>query len=433
MENTNREPYKVCYFPSLSAGAYSNSIRKSDEIAPGITVRFWDDTTPVEWQHKYFLLTAGHLYKKPTVRQDWGLNDTLVFGDSGGFQIASGAMVWDVNKREQIFNWLETNSDIACNIDIPPRATYEGRFAEALDLSIDNFKYFENNQTGKTKFLNVIQGSNPVEFDRWYNKVKDFEFGGWCFGSSRKLADFMYILALMLREKEFDKKNNTWIHVLGISKVSDFLLLSQLQKLLNKYTDNRIRVSTDSSSPTLYPVYGRMIWDVDWKTQTFNLIHFAKDPNGYNLPGHVPSLLDHPGVPYLTWDIIKNYSTEAVKRLTYHNVHAYVNAMKTAETLIDNFSYDNLNSFMPDDVLQVLRSMEEMFEAADPVHVYEKYRSLYFNFGGGTLMLGSKDTASEFFDFSGFNNFDETELNELKKSLGKKIRKNNSRQQRYSK
>ena len=86
---------KLVYFPSLSSGAYASPLTKDMEVAPGVPYRFWDDRTPEKWRYKYFLMTAGHLYKKDSIRQTWGLQDSLVFGDSGGFQIATGALKWD--------------------------------------------------------------------------------------------------------------------------------------------------------------------------------------------------------------------------------------------------------------------------------------------------------------------------------------------------
>jgi len=397
---------KLVYFPSLSSGAYASPLTKNMEVAPGVPYRFWDDRTPEKWRHKYFLMTAGHLYKKETIRQTWGLQDSLVFGDSGGFQIATGALKWDLSLRDQIFNWLETNSDIACNIDIPPRVMYEGRFQDALDMSIDNFKYFEQKQSGKTKFLNVVQGSNPVEFAHWYKTVKDMQFGGWCIGSSRRLVDFMYILALMIKEKEFEKTYNTWIHLLGISKVSDFFVLAQMQKLMNKYTDNRITISTDSSSPGQYPIFGQMVWSPNWKDQVFNMLYFPKDGTNLNYPadGHIPSLIDHPGVPYLTWDVVKNYSTEAVTRLTYHNLHMYVYTCDHVEKLVNSCPLEVLSELIPNDLVQVLKSMEEMFEAADPISVYEKYRPYYVKFGGENVTNIDKVVIDNFFDFAPLSN-----------------------------
>lgn len=395
----NKKPSLV-YFPSLSSGAFSSPITKNSEVAPGVPYRFWDDRTPEEWRYKYFLMTAGHLYKKETIRQDWGLQDTLVFGDSGGFQIATGALKWDMALRDKIFDWLEANSDIACNIDIPPRVTYEGKFQECLDMSLDNFKYFEKKQTGKTRFLNVVQGSNPSEFSHWYNTVKDMQFSGWCIGSSRRLVDFMYVLAMMIKEKEFLKPYNTWVHLLGISKVSDFFVLAQLQRLLNLYTGNQITLSTDSSSPGQYPIFGQMVWSPNWKDQVFNMFYFPKDSSNINYPteGYIPSLVNHPGVKQLTWDIVKDYSTEAVTRLTYHNLYMYIYTCENAERLVNSCPLEVLSEIIPNDLIQVLKSMEEMFNSSDPIAVYERYISYYQKYGGNNVMNIDKSVITEFFD-----------------------------------
>jgi len=413
------EEKKLVYFPSLSSGAYASPLTKDMEVAPGVPYRFWDDRVPEEWRYKYFLMTAGHLYKKDDIRNTWGLQDTLVFGDSGGFQIATGALKWDMALRDRIFEWLEHNSDIACNIDIPPRVMYEGRFQECLDMSLDNFKYFEKKQTGKTNFLNVVQGSNPVEFKHWYTTVKDMEFGGWCIGSSRRLVDFMYILALMVKEKEFDKKNNTWVHLLGISKVSDFFILAQMQKLLNKYHDNRITVSTDSSSPGQYPIFGQVVWSPNWKDQVFNMLYFPKDGSalGYPKTGSVPSLINHPGVPHFTWDIVENWSTEAVTRATYHNLYMYVYTRDNVEKLINTCPLEVLAELVPNDLIQILRSMEEMFESSDPIAVYERYRQFYVKFGGENVMNIAQEVSREFFDYTDFDSVDVKKLKKEQKLL----------------
>lgn len=414
------EEKKIVYFPSLSSGAYAGPVSKDKEVAPGVPYRFWDERTPEEWQHKFFLITAGHFYKKMSVRNDWGLNNgSLVFGDSGGYQIATGALKWDLNLRDQIFEWLEANSDIAANIDIPPRVMYEGRFQDALNMSLDNFKYFEKKQTGKTKFLNVVQGSNPLEFKQWYSTVKDMEFGGWSIGSSRRLVDFMYILSLMIKEKEFLKPYNTWIHLLGISKVSDFFVLAQIQKMMNKYTGNRITISTDSSSPGQYPIFGQMVWSPNWKDQVFNMLYFPKD--GSNIPypetGHVPSLINHPGVPYLTWDMVKNYGTEASIRMTYHNLHMYVYTNNHVWNLVNTCPLEVLAELIPNDLIQVLKSIEEMFNSPDPTTVYERYRPFYVNYGGENVSNISKEVIGNFFDTMPVSN---AEFKKEQKQLAKK-------------
>ena len=62
------------------------------------------------------------------------------------------------------------------NLDIPPKIKYEGMYEECLKISKENFKYFANKQSGNTDFLNVVQGTNELEYMNWYDEVKDFPF-----------------------------------------------------------------------------------------------------------------------------------------------------------------------------------------------------------------------------------------------------------------
>ena len=276
MENKEKQK-EFIYFPSLSAGGFASSLIKDTKLSSGDTCRFYDDSYPEKFRHKNFLITAGHYYKKMDIRAQFGLGkDSLVFGDSGGYQIATGALKYSDDLREKIFHWLEANSDVAANLDIPPKTVYENRFYECADISFDNFAWFEKNQTGKTKYLNMLQGSNPQEYDWWYQKFKHFEFQGWAIGGPQKLVDFMWALALMLKNREFEKVNLEYLHLLGISKISDFFILSTIQKCLNKHYGNRIVVTTDSSSPGQYPVYGTYLHSHNFKKLSFTDVYMPK-------------------------------------------------------------------------------------------------------------------------------------------------------------
>ena len=87
--NPNRKPL---FIPSLSAGGTAASLKKNREVEPGLTSRFYAEDFPEEFRHPYFLITAGHFYKKMDARVTFGLENVFTFGDSGGFQIASGAI-----------------------------------------------------------------------------------------------------------------------------------------------------------------------------------------------------------------------------------------------------------------------------------------------------------------------------------------------------
>ena len=414
---------KFIYYPSLSAGSMVSAFKKDTKFSDGTTMRFFGKEYPEEWRHPYFLITAGHHYKKMDFRDQMGLDkDVLVFGDSGGFQIATGALKWDSTIREKIFHWLEANSDVAANLDIPPRVTFENRFQDSMDISFDNFKWFEKHQSGKTKFLNVIQGTYTDEYSVWYHKFKDFDFNGWCIGGPKKLVDFMYVVALMLREREFEKKHVEFIHLLGISKISDFYILSTLQKLLNELTDGRVQLSTDSSSPGQYPVYGTYLHSTNYKTQTFTELYFPKNAEyrrkshirqgkdgeiTIDKTKHVPCSINCPACKDFTYeylggktvDGLDRYSQEGMPRMVVHNTHLYVNMGKDIDKIVDSH-VELLETAIPSDLFNVILSLHDMF--ADPdnaMHVYETYKKTYKKFGGDSISTTDAVKFNEFFKF----------------------------------
>ena len=158
---------KFLYFPSFSAGEFGHGLLKNHKFRGEQTVRFYSDEFPEQFRTKQFLITAGANFRRPTFREDMGFTkDNLLLGDSGGYQIASGALKWKPELKPQIFEWLENNTDWAVNLDIPPRLKMQGKFGECMDISMENFKYFYENQSGKTKFLGVVQGDDDISYQK---------------------------------------------------------------------------------------------------------------------------------------------------------------------------------------------------------------------------------------------------------------------------
>ena len=418
----NEEQKRFIYFPSLSAGSMVSAFKKDMKFESGDPVKFFDSRYPAEWRHPYFLITAGHHYKKMDFREQLGLEkDVLVFGDSGGYQIATGALPYSNELREKIFHWLEANSDVAANLDIPPKTKYRNKFAECADISFDNFAWFEKHQSGKTKFLNMLQGSNSAEYSWWYNKFKHFDFQGWAIGGPQRLVDFMFAISLMLKEKEFENKKLEYIHLLGISKISDFFILATLQKLINKHYGNRIYVTTDSSSPGQYPVFGTYLHSTNYKTQTFSELYFPKNAEyrrknhikqgkgdvAIDLTEHVPCSLGCPACADFTYELLggqtatglDRYSQEAMPRMVVHNTHLYVHAAKEINRLVDSH-VELLETVVPKDLYDVILSLHEMFADPDAApHIYEKYIKTYKKFGGDSISTTDAENFNKFFKF----------------------------------
>lgn len=402
------------YFPSFSVGSFGSSLQKDLKLRNGLPVRFYSEEFPERFRHPYFLVTAGHFYKKTDLRKEWGLDQkgVITLGDSGGYQIASGAIKWDKSIRPLILDWLESNSDIAMNLDIPPRLKYLGKFDECLEISYDNFKYFDSNRKGNTKFLNVLQGDNDQSYIQWYKKVKDFEFSGWGIGGcGGSLYRFMAGIATLMHGKEQYKKNNEYLHILGTSKVIDFLILSRLQKSLND-VGSEIQVTTDSSTPSRQIVFGNYAHNVNFTKPCFNLIHIPKEYSDTNrsfskqtenklsqdneslLPNVIPfdSLLEGG----YTKDDLVNWKSEGYAAAVMHNFMFFNDIISKINSYIDGHPYI-LAQVINDNVFLLLKSIDEMVFAYEngttPLKVFAKYTPLYTKMS----TIKDDDLTNEFF------------------------------------
>ena len=95
---------KFKYFPSFSVAGFGQALRKDLKLRNGLTSRFYSEEFPEKYRHTEFLISAGHFLKRPDLYGEHGFTDkNLIMGDSGGFQIASGALKWDKSLLEKVF------------------------------------------------------------------------------------------------------------------------------------------------------------------------------------------------------------------------------------------------------------------------------------------------------------------------------------------
>jgi len=382
---------KFKYFPSFSVGAFGDGLRKNFKFKDGFSIRFYSDEFPEQFRHNEFLVSAGHLIRSyPNCYNDMGFTSkNLIMGDSGGYQICSGAMKWKPELTKQSFDWLEKNSDVAMNLDIPPRLKYDGKFDECLQLSKENFKYFADNQTGVTDYMNVIQGADEVEYSKWYDEVKDFPFQGWAIGGSGfSYYKFLSGLMVLLNGKEHHNPNVKYIHILGTSRVTYFLLLLQLQKSLEEIGSD-IVVTTDSSSPDRAVVFGTYYMGYSLKRGTWEAIGFPNEANHEELVDEFVSL-ENPTFPFVTpfdTELSKHVDFRDVKQtvgtegaysygMRLHNFQFFVDVIHRLESIVYGHDFI-LQQSVSNDVYKMMHSIDEMVKSDDPQRVFEKYKPLY--------------------------------------------------------
>ena len=164
--------------------------------------------------------------------------------------------------RKWIVQWLEANSDYAMTIDMPLWAQFESNsktpfhkcsVQELIDLSIGNLDYIKRNARGKTKWLNVLQGTTPKDSKQWWDAVKGYRMGGWALagnvGWRGGLENVLYYVLTMRDDNAFDKGQD-WMHVLGVSQPTWAVLLTAIQRAIRKNCANeQFRISYDSASP----------------------------------------------------------------------------------------------------------------------------------------------------------------------------------------
>lgn len=390
------------YYPSFSSGNSRDWLLKNFPIDSNLTGRFYDPKFKdvSGFYHPYFLLSAGHCYKHKELRKNMGLEDSLVFGDSGGYQIATGAIKWDFKMRDQIFEWLENNSDVAMNIDFPPfpGSLYEHKFDEALKISKDNFQHFEKNQSGKTKFLNVLQTRlMDSETLTWYDNVKDFNFKGWGIGGCRTLSKMMYQTALFLDQKIWENPNNEILHYLGITDIKSMIYLSILQKEYNKkFGQNKVVVSVDSSSPHLATIYGGWYLGLNIKTLSLNSLSLAKK-NSYDPMTKLPCFEECPVCKGKNMEKLEEFKTlNSYLYMTCHNLCIFLKIIKQVTNI---FKYDDIiiKDLLSKDVYESYCSIQEMFNSDNPMAVYKKYKQLYSKINLDDVFV-SEEKINEFFD-----------------------------------
>lgn len=390
---------KFIYFPSFSAGNVAYAMQKNQTLRGGLPIRFYSQDFPDEFRHPYFLMTAGSLYKDLNIREKFGLDadGIITLGDSGGYQIATGAIKWDVSIVPKILTWLETNSTIAMNLDIPPRRKYFGKFNECLDISKSNYKYFSENQSGKIDLLNVLQGDTELTYDKWYSEVKDFDFSGWGIGGGGgSIYRLMSSLCSLFTGKEQYKERNKYLHILGTSKISDFLILSQIQKSLVDI-NSKIQVTTDSSTPSRAVVYGLYYYDFDLKACTFRSLHVPKEfaKNNANRVKHSINKLTNENfslptiIPFdrelegqVLMDDFINWTTEGCASLVLHNFMFFNHTISTINSFVGGDPYI-LEQVVSPEMFLLLQSIDEMIKAYEngttPKIIFLKYKQLYIN------------------------------------------------------
>ena len=406
----NTSEYSL-YLPAVNPSFASGVLKKLSPNRPfpsEITLRdlqFWRSDSKL-FHYPYALHSMGQYSIGSTIVNSITypqLPDTILVGDSGGFQLGKGTFkgykaledsltaddaisAW--NDAYEVKQWilvqLETYFNYSMTIDIPLWATKEtssnAKFRncskdQLTQLTVDNLQFIDIHRHNKTKWLNVIQGLDWDSTKYWWDRVSWFKCHGYALaggaGGFGGLAQVLKSIFLIRDEIQSTSKLE-WIHVLGVSTPPLAIMLSAIQRNLRKQFPD-VRISYDSASA--FQTGGRYETpafikelnkdDITWSishtdSSTVHASHLAQDDLDFPFPSAIGDLLKstHLNVNSKK-NAQRNFDTVSNMLLINHNVWTY---LKIFEMANDAAFKDATRSQVPDKFCAALDLIDKAFE-----------------------------------------------------------------------
>lgn len=381
-------------------------------------LEFWTGNSKL-WNHKFLLHsiggytvgtdTRGSLFsKKP--------DDFCMVGDSGGFQIGKGSLNGLVNLHEGtagkqavagwndnydtkswIIDWLEQYCTYAMTLDMPLWARLSSNTkspfhnctdAQLLAMTLDNLALIDKEKQGRTKWLNVVQGTTPENTLVWWDSVKKYKFGGWALAGTAGWRGGLYnmlTIIFTMRDDAAFERGLDWLHVLGVSQPKWDIFLTAIQNGLRK-KNSKLQISCDSATPftsacardeyAIPPTLGPKESDWTVKLESIKATKSYADPaNKIRFPVQSPL-----GKQLYMHHLVIDDSDFAGRRidllssmlLVNSNIWVYLDAGRRANKLAFGGGRKNL----PTDFAQVLDVIEQAFGKKDWRGVLDAHRPL---------------------------------------------------------
>ena len=312
--------------------------------------------------YKYALYSAGHAQldleksmDQESMIQQRDRPNTMILGDSGGYQIGKGVLKFDwlnfegaeANKtRKKILEWLELTADWSMMLDVPTWAcdhihspkTGLKTFEDCLEKTRFNNDYFLMNRLGQTKWLNVLQGGDWDTAEKWYRGVVEFsdpkgkyagrEAEGWAFGGANMCKMPITLKRLMTMRDEGMLTGKNWIHFLGTAQLDWSCYLTQIQRQIRKHINPELTISFDCASPFIATAHGLVYTNAQHTNKRWSVI-MDKAPDNKALAGR--------------YDIPFPFEGEFASRLTMGDIAYYDYGVRKTDAELGDVKFNHLN------------------------------------------------------------------------------------------
>lgn len=218
--------------------------------------KFYNKNSGSYFHHPDMLFSAFHMKPVLKGRTIWEVldidktEDRLVFIDSGGYSIATGAVSRDKWTDEDAFKLSIANGNLFPILDIP--VTPDADFDEHLKISKNSAQYYKANKPGDGEIiLNVAHGRHIEEVKRWVDSISQVELDGWALGSSHRgnPKEILKGMFYMLTSGVLDKAKA--FHVFGVSSASMIIYFAAVKHAIKR---NKLKYNFDLTFDSSYPM-----------------------------------------------------------------------------------------------------------------------------------------------------------------------------------
>ena len=396
------------YLPAIS-GFYVTQLQKMDAnpdewrcpegFEKGTAGMNFLDPENSYYHYPWGLYSGGHAHLDPVksderepMVQGRDRSKTMILGDSGGFQLATGVIKMDWSNAKdpndpartqfcnKILTWLEHTADWSMTLDVPAFAavgklserTGLTEFQDTLDISLLNLDYFMRNRTpGATKFLNVLSGSNEENSKTWYDAVKHFStksfvqeaYGnedrtleGYAFAGINMKHMYSVLSRILDLREDGLLEGKDWIHFLGTGRLNWACHLTSIQRQLRKHDNPNVTLSYDAASPFVNTAYGQTYTHNEFRAKRFGYFMDRafdnKDMKGSTMPmpfAHSPIMsrltvgdicvLGHGDTNRNGKECTTSWDTLSYALYMGHSVYNHITATQEANRLADMEKY----------------------------------------------------------------------------------------------
>jgi hypothetical protein len=216
----------------------------------------------------YVMTSAGQALNQhqPCIVTERDRRTSVVIADNSGYQTATlGKAITTDEHRMKILRWQEKVADIGLVLDVPtgplmdPKKSYIYKTQqECLKAALAHMDFWKNNHVlGQIRWLAILQGNDTRFSNIWYEQT--MKHAGFCNGvafAGILRHNFEHVIGRILQMVDENRlQHMSHIHVLGTNELDAAVMLTAIQRAINKHINPDLRISYDTGAPSKLLAY----------------------------------------------------------------------------------------------------------------------------------------------------------------------------------